>query len=105
MANVKSFRYAGNELKDVMVKGGKEHKLDGITYQLLNALSSKNKNHFIDIVVRVHISENMEIPSRFIDVLEENASFEEYGYAFLLGLRGESWKKNDNKEGAKEEAK
>lgn len=98
LKSVKSFRYAGNFLKNALVASSKENKLNGITYQLLNALKTKNKQHFIDVVIRVHISENLEIPSGFIDLLTDDDVFEEFGYSFILGLRGNTWTKKESEE-------
>jgi CRISPR-associated protein Cst1 len=61
-------------------------------YQLLNALSVKNKEKFMDIILRVYcsskLSKNIVIPDAFINMLGNTELFQQYGYAFVLGLRG-----------------
>ncbi len=98
-------------------KGAKDDEcLRGTLYQLMNALSTKNAGRFLDIVMRLYstckVSSNAEqagrlmIPSYFVRIINSQDAFEEYGYAFVLGLKGCNMNKknNDNKEENKEEA-
>lgn len=65
--------------------------LRGIEYQLLNALSVKNTEKFMDIVARLYSSygsEKLLIPNGMIRMLQDKEKFSEYGYAFVLGLIG-----------------
>ena len=77
--------------------------------QLMNALSTKNTGKYLEIVMRLYssckIPANEEqagklvVPSAFVNMFNNPALFEEYGYAFLLGLKGcnSNSKKQDNK--------
>ena len=65
--------------------------LRGIEYQLLNALSVKNTEKFMDIVARLYSSygsEKLLIPNGMIRMLQDKEKFSEYGYAFVLGMIG-----------------
>lgn len=71
--------------------------LRGTIYQLLNALSVKNQEKFIEIVMRMYCSSKLGMPDGFVQMLGNQDLFQEYGYAFLLGLKG-SYRER-NKEG------
>ena len=64
----------------------------GTVYQLLNALSARNNDKFMDMVIRLYNSCKLLIPDGFVDMLGKNEKsqekFMEYGYAFVLGLKG-----------------
>ena len=91
-------------------KGAKDDEcIRGTLYQLMNALSTKNTGKYLEIVMRLYssckIPANEEqagklvVPSAFVNMFNNPALFEEYGYAFLLGLKGcnSNSKKQDNK--------
>jgi len=72
-----------------------ENKILGVIYRLLNATKSNNKKEFMDTILRLHISREMEVPQLFLQVLNENElSFDEVSHAFISGLtwNGESEK-------------
>ncbi len=60
----------------------------GTVYQLLNALAVKNEEKFMDIIVRLYSSSKLLIPDGFVYMLGNKERFQEYGYAFILGLKG-----------------
>lgn len=62
--------------------------LRGTVYQLLNALSVRNVEKFMDIVMRVYCSTKLPMPDGFVEMLGDADLFQEYGYAFVLGLKG-----------------
>ena len=71
--------------------------LRGIEYQLLNALSVRNVNKFMDVVLRLYSAygskrnengQELLIPSGFVQMLSDKEKFTEYGYAFVMGLVG-----------------
>ena len=92
-------------------KGAKDDEcIRGTLYQLMNALSTKNTGKYLEIVMRLYSSCKMPaneeqagklvVPSAFVNMFNNPALFEEYGYAFLLGLKGcnsNSKKQDDNK--------
>lgn len=89
-------------------KGAKDDEcIKGTIYQLLNALSTRNTSKFLDTVMRLYctckVPSDMEqadklvIPREFVYIQKNPELFEEYGYAFVLGLKG--CRQNKRKEG------
>ena len=69
--------------------------LKGIEYQLLNTLSVRNTEKFMDIVLRLYSAygdekddkgNNILVPKELVEMLKDEEKFKEYGYAFVLGL-------------------
>lgn len=69
----------------------------GMVYKLLNALSVCDVARFMDVIMRVYCSTKLCVPNAFIRLLEDKDSFQEYGYAFLIGLQGGYYEKEENK--------
>lgn len=69
----------------------------GTVYQLLNALSVGNVEHFMEVIMRVYCSTRLQVPNVFIEFLKDRDTFVEYGYAFLLGLQGSHNEKKEEK--------
>lgn len=93
-------RNAGYDLRTALlgVKGMQEDAcIRGTIYQLLNALSVGNVEHFMEVVMRVYCSTKLQIPNVFIEFLKDRDTFVEYGYAFLLGLQGSHYEKKEEK--------
>ena len=95
--------------KVTKIKGANSGEcLRGTVYQLINALSVKNTDKFMDIVLRLYnsygSSEKLLIPQGFIQMLEDQDVFMDYGYAFVMGLEGcyEAKKDQENTEGGNE---
>lgn len=62
-------------------------KAQGIAYRLLNSVQSGNKNTFMDTVMRVYISSELEMPSLLLEALHENKlDFETVANAWIAGL-------------------
>jgi CRISPR-associated protein Cst1 len=77
----------GAEINKYLKDKGGENKINGIAYRLLNATKAGNKNEFMDSAIRTFMSAEKEVPSLFLDVInEKNMSFEEISYAFISGL-------------------
>lgn len=85
--------------KSIMETKGKSSRdsLRGIEYQLLNALSTRNMEKFMDIVLRLYSSygtkrnaegKDILIPTGFVQMLSDKEKFTRYGYAFVMGLEG-----------------
>ena len=89
-----SMKKSGSELRKAIMTAKKDttgDSLRGIEYQLLNALSVKNTEKFMDIVARLYSSygsEKLLIPNGMIRMLQDKEKFSEYGYAFVLGMIG-----------------
>lgn len=88
----------GNQLrKDLMnsKNATSDECLRGTIYQLLNALSVKNKERFFDIVLRLYCGINKQVPTKFFEMIEDQEKFLDYGYAFIIGLKGGFFEKDN----------
>lgn len=86
-----SMRNSGYELRKVIMVSKNitsDECLRGTIYQLTNALSVKNEEKFMDIVIRLYSSSKLLMPDGFVYMLGNKEKFQEYGYAFVLGLKG-----------------
>lgn len=75
-------------------------KAQGVAYRLLNSVRSNDKNTFMDTVMRVYISSELEMPGLLLEALhEDKMDFATVGNAWIAGLvtRGER-----NEQGEKE---
>lgn len=93
-------REKGYELRNVLleVKQSEDDScIRGTIYQLLNALSVSNVEHFMEVIMRIYCSTKLQVPSTFIEFLKDRDTFVEYGYAFLLGLQGSHYEKKEEK--------
>lgn len=93
----------GLALKKAYSDKNAQNKLGGITYRLLNALKTKNTSRFMDTILNAYMYLNKQVPTTFVECLKDIDKFQTIGYAFLLGLQGEQFKKDDN-ESKKEDA-
>jgi len=95
-----SVRDSGYELRSVLLKskGATDDScIRGTIYQLMNALAVCNVTHFMDIIMRIYCSTNLQVPNAFIELLKDKDTFQEYGYAFVLGLKGAHYEKKEEK--------
>ena len=93
-------RERGYELRNALLgaKGTSDNVcIRGTIYQLLNALSVGNVEHFMEVIMRVYCSARLQVPDAFIEFLKDRDTFTEYGYAFLLGLQGSHYEKKEEK--------
>ena len=67
-----------------------DNKLRGYAYHLLNALKTRNKENFMDIILRMYTGLGQPVPDLFIEMLKDEQAFLELGYAYLIGLKGEN---------------
>lgn len=63
-----------------------ENKLSGISYRLLNALKTNNKDMFMDTLLNCYLYTKKEVPYIFLDTLKSTEDFKTIGYAFVTGL-------------------
>ena len=102
-----SMKRSGSDLrKAIMVSKGESSGdcLRGIEYQLLNALSVRNVDKFLDVVLRLYSSygsqknekgQQLLVPTGLVQMLGDQEKFTRYGYAFVMGLEGCYEKKED----------
>lgn len=87
----KKMRDSGYALRKAVLtakEASTDECLRGTVYQLLNALSVRNVEKFVDIVLRIYCSTKLQMPDGFVEMLGDTDLFQEYGYAFVLGLKG-----------------
>lgn len=83
---IKSASGAGYYLKEAYKSKNSENKLNGISYRLLNALKTNNKNMFMDTVLNCYLYTDKMIPQFITDCLRDDNVFKTLGYAFVTGL-------------------
>lgn len=73
-----------------------ENKLDGYIYRMLNCIKQGDRNEFMDIVIRLHISIEKSVSPIFIESMkQEGLAFEDIGHSYLSGLASERYKKEE----------
>src|SRR5690606_23553802 len=88
---IKFFFYKGKELVEIYESKKRENQLPGLSYRLLNACKSGNRQLFFDTLLRIYMSHEKEVPIEFLNVFhEEDYDFSEVGYAFISGLQHRS---------------
>lgn len=88
----------GLDLRKSYIDKKAQNKLGGITYRLLNALKTKNTSRFMDTILNAYMYLNKQVPTTFVEGLQDIDKFQTIGYAFLLGLQGEEVKKDDSED-------
>lgn len=92
-------RGAGYHLKKAYLdRDPKTGKNPGISYRLLNALKTSNRNMFMDLVLNCYLYIGKEIPRIITDILkDDDEMFSTIGYAFVASfIDGEGDSKNDS---------
>lgn len=107
MSSISQAKNAGMAMRVKIQSSVNEKKIVGMTYHLLNALQTGNVNRYLNILARQCASLNMDIPSVFLETLQDEARFLEIGNAFLIGLNMSARKdpaKHTQDENQKEDA-
>lgn len=98
---------SGAELREVLVRlkmgenaaalseEKKEDLLRGTVYQLTNALKVQNTEQFMDLIIRIYSSCKKPVPTVFLAALRDTDAFALIGYAFVIGLKGGFYDKNN----------
>lgn len=86
----------GIEIHEELKHKGEENKLSGYTYKMLNSIKTGNKNEFMDIVIRLHMSMGKNISPIFLETMQEaKLDFESIGQSFLSGLISNKYEKKE----------
>lgn len=99
---LESLDLLGRVLRYVHLKEGCENKIDGVTYAMLNAITSKNKKKFQEVFIRSYLYFQMNIPNELAEAMRDDELWQDYGIAFICGFRGSYNKEeseNDNTDG------
>lgn len=97
-AKISVMYHKGLEIRNIFIQNKEDvdTKLRGLIYQLINALQSKNKDAFMDKILRLYASIGEKIPMLFVEALKDEEDFMNYGYAFLIGLKGQEEKRKES---------
>ncbi|MCT4596887.1 MAG: type I-B CRISPR-associated protein Cas8b1/Cst1 [Vallitalea sp.] len=96
--DIDKIQQLGYELRNIYEIKKADNKISGICYRLLNALKTKNQNRFMDTLINAYMYGGKQIPVILLDALKGDDKLQTVGYAFILGLQGESGKLNLGKE-------
>ncbi|WP_010248767.1 type I-B CRISPR-associated protein Cas8b1/Cst1 [Acetivibrio cellulolyticus] len=94
---VKTASGAGYYLREAYKSKNSENKLNGISYRLLNALKTSNKNMFMDTILNCYLYTGKPVPTFITECLKDDNVFKTIGYAFVTGLI--DGKKTENTDG------
>lgn len=94
---VKTASGAGYYLREAYKSKNSENKLNGISYRLLNALKTSNKNMFMDTILNCYLYTSKPVPTFITECLKDDNVFKTIGYAFVTGLI--DGKKTENTDG------
>ena len=93
MDKAKRARKAGYKLKkDLGDPKEADNKIKGFVYQLLNSVQAGNTYTFYSTIIRMYVSNDLKIP-KIISEASNIKDFKEIGYAFILGLKSQDYKK------------
>jgi CRISPR-associated protein Cst1 len=69
--NLFKLYYEGQSISRYFYDEEKENQLQGISYRLLNACKSGNKQLFFDTLMRLYLAANRTMPSTFLTIFHE----------------------------------
>jgi CRISPR-associated protein Cst1 len=88
---VNSAWFAGSKLRQSLgsdlAEKDKDNHLRSLVYQLNNALSVRNREQFLNTVIRIYSGRGLAIPAVFKDCYESDEMLQALGYGFILGLK------------------
>ena len=85
------------KLTEGLSESDKDNKIRGLVYQMLNAVSLKNRDKFMELVLRTYSGLGMSVPDVFFSSFESDEKFMEVGFAYLLGLKSAGYTKEEVK--------
>lgn len=88
----------GNYLSKVLKERNAENKVPSIAYRLLNALKIGDRNQFMDTVMRIYMTYNLEAPKLLTKGLQDKDNFYLLGYSFVNGFLGQEFENGKSKE-------
>ena len=94
------FREYGLKLRMAYINKDIDNKIGGISYRILSALKTKDSAKFMDTVLNAYMYIKMQVPKDLSDLLVNDMTLQQLGYAFVIGLQGaDNIKENMNREG------
>lgn len=89
--------HLGNELKTELRNRDAENKINSIAFRLLNAVRSNDSSTFLNIILRLYMGYDKEVPKILVNTLEGKEKFQVIGHSYINGLLGETFKQENNK--------
>lgn len=74
-----------------------DNKLRGFVYSLLNALQVNSRDDFWNLIFRMYSGLNQPAPKILLETFSSEDRFKYIGYAFVLGLKSELYRKEPEK--------
>lgn len=93
--DINKFTCYGADLKKKYEEKNAEGKLPGITYRLVNAIKTKDAAKFMDSILNAYMYMGKAIPKDLNAILRDSDILQSFGYAFVIGLQGESSEKKN----------
>ena len=84
--------HLGNEMKNMLVQAQAENKITSYAYRLLNAVRADDRSTFLNVLLRLYIGYNKEVPKDLTNTLESRDKFQIIGHSYINGLLGEQLK-------------
>ncbi len=78
--------YYGQQFKKEFINSNSENKINSLAYRLISALRIGDVNTFMNLIVRTYMSFEKEIPSLFVNCINDSDKFCALGYSFVNGL-------------------
>jgi CRISPR-associated protein Cst1 len=88
--------HLGNELKAELKKRDAENKINSIAFRLLNSIRANDSSTFLNILLRLYMSYEKEVPKVLVNTLDGSEQFQVIGHSYVNGLLGEPFKSENN---------
>lgn len=94
--------FKGRELRGIICgensnEKDADNKLRGFVYSLLNALQVNSRDDFWNLIFRMYSGLNQPTPEILLETFSSEDKFKYVGYAFVLGLKSELYRKSSEK--------
>lgn len=86
---------SGINLRDELLRKGKENQINGLVYGFLNDLKIADREKFLDKYIRIMMSYNQPILFGKDEMLDDDY-FLQFGYSFINGLMGKGKETEEN---------
>lgn len=87
--------HKGLDLAGTLRQRKAENKINTMAYKLLNAIRTEDAGYFMEVLARVYLAYDMDMPSIFVKTLSSKTDFSALGYSFINGLLGKEYEKNE----------
>jgi len=88
--------HLGNELKTELTNRKAENNINGIAFRLLNSVRANDVSTFLNVILRLYMSYEKEVPKVLVNTLSGTEQFQVIGHSYINGLLGEQFKSEKN---------